>query len=60
WKSSIIKIDSNGNIVSYCMMPFDINEELWDNDCSFYLLPDGTVYISAAMNDAYVIWKINM
>ena len=60
WKSSIIKIDSNGNIVSYCMMPFDINEELWDNDCSFYLLPDGTVYVAAAMNDAYVIWKINM
>ena len=60
WKSSIIKIDSNGNIVSYCMMPFDINEELWDNDCSFYLLPDGTVYVAAATNDAYVIWKINM
>ena len=60
WRASLVKVDSNGKFVSYVMMPFNISDEIVDMDCHFCILSDGTVYISAAMNDAYVIWKINM
>ena len=57
---SLVKADSNGNIVSMVTMPFDIYEDLWEPNYQYNLLPDGTVYVAAAMNDAYVIWKIAM
>ena len=57
---SIAKVDSDGNIVSLCTIPFDKYEDLWDMSYHTYVLPDGTVYVSTATNDAYVIWKINM
>ena len=58
-KDSVYKIDSSGNIISMLEIPFT-SDELWAPIYNFNLLPDGTVYVAAAMNDAYVIWKINM
>ncbi|MBR5713672.1 MAG: hypothetical protein IKX58_02630 [Clostridia bacterium] len=57
---SIVKVDTNGNIVSQVDIPNIIYEDLWEPHYHYNLLPDGTVYVAAAMNDAYVIWKINM
>ena len=57
---SIFKVDTNGNIVSQVDIPNIIYEDLWEPHYHYNLLPDGTVYVAAAMNDAYVIWKINM
>ena len=56
----ITKVDSDGNFISQVAIPDEIAENLWDPHYRYNLLPDDTVYVAAAMNDAYVIWKINM
>ncbi len=56
---SVIKVSPDGNITASVTIPVS-SDDLWYPAVDFNILPDGTVYVAAAMNDAYVIWKIAM
>lgn len=55
----LIRVNSEGVFTAEVEIPIG-HDDLWDNEIRCQLAADGSVYVAASLNDAYVVWRIGI
>lgn len=55
----LIRVNPEGVFTAEVEIPIG-HDDLWDNELRCQLAADGSVYVAASLNDAYVVWRIDL